>query len=522
MTGKLPIGIQNFEGLRKDGYVYVDKTAFIYQLVHEGKPYFLSRPRRFGKSLLLSAIKAYWEGKRELFSGLAVERLERDNPEAWKAYPVFYFDFNGVNYHNRNALEESLNTQLKRWEAQYGCKSEGLPLGERFQNLLISANKKSGLRSVILVDEYDKPLLDVVDKSDMQEHNKEVFKGFFSTLKSFDEYIQFIFITGVSKFHKVSIFSDLNQLNDISLSERFAGLCGITEKEIEEYFTEQIESFAEHRKITARECRKALRKQYDGYHFHPEGEGVYNPYSLLKAFYEKDFGFYWFETGTPTFLVARLRKNRFDVHSFSDHTIFASEAVLKDYTGDSLDPVPLLYQTGYLTITDYDYIRRRYTLGFPNEEIKYGFLESMIPSYVPAATAGNKRDIFTLDEYIETGNLDRIRDFLTALFANITYTVEADPFEHYFQTVIYLIFTMLGKFTICEMHTYNGRIDCKVETKDYIYLFEFKRDETAADALRQIDSKDYALPFAADSRKLIKIGVSFDSQTRKLVGWEVA
>ena len=210
MTGKLPIGIQNFEGLRKDGYVYVDKTAFIYQLVHEGKPYFLSRPRRFGKSLLLSAIKAYWEGKRELFSGLAVERLERDNPEAWKAYPVFYFDFNGVNYHNRNALEESLNTQLKRWEAQYGCKSEGLPLGERFQNLLISANKKSGLRSVILVDEYDKPLLDVVDKSDMQEHNKEVFKGFFSTLKSFDEYIQFIFITGVSKFHKVSIFSDLN------------------------------------------------------------------------------------------------------------------------------------------------------------------------------------------------------------------------------------------------------------------------------------------------------------------------
>lgn len=522
MAGKLPVGIQDFEGLRKDGYIYIDKTEYIYRLVHEGKPYFLSRPRRFGKSLLLSTMKAYWEGKKELFSGLAIEELEKDNPDAWKPYPVFYFDFNGVNYQESGSLERAIDFQLQEWEELYGRVSTNYSLSERFQKLLKNAKEKIGGRCVILVDEYDKPLLDVADKPDLQDHNKEVFKGFFSSLKRSDEFIQFIFITGVSKFHKVSIFSDLNQLNDISLSEKYAELCGITEKEIDEYFVEEIETFAQHRKMTAQECRTTLKKQYDGYHFHPDGEGVYNPYSLLKAFYEKDFGSYWFETGTPTFLIEQLRKNRFDVHSFTDQTIFASEAVLKDYTGDSLDPVPLLYQTGYLTITDYDNSRRRYTIGFPNEEVKYGFLESMIPSYVPAATSGNKLDIFTLDEYIENGNLDRIRDFLTALFANITYTLESDPFEHYFQTVIQLVFTLLGKLTQCELHTYTGRIDCKVETRDYIYLFEFKRDDTTAAALKQIDDMDYALPFVADSRKLYKIGVSFDSVTRKLVGWEVA
>ena len=502
--------------------IYIDKTEYIYRLVHEGKPYFLSRPRRFGKSLLLSTMKAYWEGKKELFSGLAIEELEKDNPDAWKPYPVFYFDFNGVNYQESGSLERAIDFQLQEWEELYGRVSTNYSLSERFQKLLKNAKEKIGGRCVILVDEYDKPLLDVADKPDLQDHNKEVFKGFFSSLKRSDEFIQFIFITGVSKFHKVSIFSDLNQLNDISLSEKYAELCGITEKEIDEYFVEEIETFAQHRKMTAQECRTTLKKQYDGYHFHPDGEGVYNPYSLLKAFYEKDFGSYWFETGTPTFLIEQLRKNRFDVHSFTDQTIFASEAVLKDYTGDSLDPVPLLYQTGYLTITDYDNSRRRYTIGFPNEEVKYGFLESMIPSYVPAATSGNKLDIFTLDEYIENGNLDRIRDFLTALFANITYTLESDPFEHYFQTVIQLVFTLLGKLTQCELHTYTGRIDCKVETRDYIYLFEFKRDDTTAAALKQIDDMDYALPFVADSRKLYKIGVSFDSVTRKLVGWEVA
>ena len=522
MERKLPIGIQGFEGLRNDGYIYVDKTAFIYKLAHEGKPYFLSRPRRFGKSLLLSTMKAYWEGKKELFTGLAIEKLEEGNPDAWKSYPVFYFDFNGVNYHQSGALEEALNTQLERWEKQYGCSEKDAPLSKRFQNLLISARGKTGLRCVVLVDEYDKPLLDVIDHQELQEHNKEVFKGFFSTLKSFDEYIQFIFMTGVSKFHKVSIFSDLNQLRDISMSEDYAALCGITEAEIDQYFPNEIAAFAKRRKMTVQDCRDALRAQYDGYHFHPDGEAVYNPYSLLTALLDKEFGSYWFETGTPTFLIKKLRENRFDIRKFTNQMIFASESILKDYTGDSLDPIPLLYQTGYLTISDYDAKRKRYTLCFPNEEVRYGFLESLMPSYVPKATAGNGLDIFTLDEYIENGELDKVRDVLTGLFANITYTLETGPVEHYFQAVIYLVFTLLGRFVLCEMHTYTGRIDCKVETEKYVYLFEFKRDDTAEAALAQIDSRDYALPFAADHRKLYKIGVSFDSATRKLIGWEIS
>ena len=521
MERKLPIGIQGFEGLRNDGYIYVDKTAYIYKLAHEGKPYFLSRPRRFGKSLLLSTMKAYWEGKKELFTGLAIEKLEEGNPDAWKSYPVFYFDFNGVNYHQQTALEEIIDEQLSRWEKDYHIiAKEEADLGKRFRNLMIETANRTGLRCVVLVDEYDKPLLDVIDHQEQQEHNKEVFKGFFSTLKSFDEYIQFIFITGVSKFHKVSIFSDLNQLNDISLDESYAAICGITDYELKECFADEIKALSERRRLSADACLEELRKQYDGYHFHPDAEGVYNPYSLLKAFFSKEFGSYWFETGTPTFLVKRLREDRFDIRKFTDQTIFASESTLKDYTGDSLDPIPLLYQTGYLTLSDYDAKRKRYTLSFPNEEVRYGFLESLMPSYVPKATAGNGLDIFTLDEYIENGETDKVRDVLTGLFANITYTLETDPFEHYFQAVIYLVFTLLGKFVLCEMHTYTGRIDCKVETEKYVYLFEFKRDDTAEAALSQIDSRDYALSFAADHRKLYKIGASFDSATRKLVGWE--
>ena len=522
MSRKLPIGIQGFEKLRTDNFLYVDKTEYIYQLVHNNVPYFLARPRRFGKSLLLSTMKAYWEGKKELFAGLAIEKLEEGNPDAWKSYPVFSFDFNGENYRQQDSLERILDFQLQQWEDKYASVNQNNTLGERFQKLLKTAAERTGLRCVVLVDEYDKPLLDVMDDKDLQEHNKEVFKGFFGTLKSFDEYIQFIFITGVSKFHKVSIFSDLNQLKDISLTKKYAAVCGITEKELQTMFGQEIQYLSEEQGLTRTECMKALKKTYDGYHFYPNSEGVYNPYSLLNAFADGTFGSYWFETGTPSFLIRQLRKNQFDVRKFTDQTIFASESILKDYTGDGPDPIPLLYQTGYLTISDYDEKRRRYTLGFPNEEVRYGFLESLMPSYVPKATAGNGLDIFTLDEAVEQGDLEQIRNVLTGLFAGIAYTLETDPFEHYFQAVIYLVFTLLGKFCQCEMHTYTGRIDCRVQTEQYIYLFEFKRDDTAEAALAQIDSKDYALPFIADSRRLYKIGVSFDSSTRKLAGWETA
>lgn len=522
MIRKLPIGIQGFEKLRTDHFLYVDKTGYIYRLAHNNVPYFLSRPRRFGKSLLLSTMKAYWEGKKELFSGLEIERLEQGNPDAWKAYPVFYFDFNGVNYREKDALERALNYQLGEWEEEYSLVGSNGDPGERFRKLLKKAKERTNLRCVVLVDEYDKPLLDAAEYPDLQEHNKELFKGFFSILKSLDDYIQFVFITGVSKFQKVSIFSDLNQLNDISLDEDYADILGITEKEVREVFSPEIEALADRRKMSVSECLERLKKQYDGYHFSSDAKGVYNPFSLLKALSSKDFGSYWFETGTPTFLTRKLRDMEFDPRKFTDRTLYASEGMLRDYTGDILDPVPLLYQTGYLTIVDFDETGRQYTLAFPNEEVKYGFIESLIPEYVTDCGAGSGNDIFTLRRYIEQGQTDRVRDVLTALFANITYTLETDPFEHYFQAVIYLVFTLLGKFTLCEMHTFSGRIDCKVETGNYIYLFEFKRDDTAEAALAQIDAKDYTLPFAADARRLFKIGVSFDSRTRKLSGWVVS
>ena len=523
MERKLPIGVQDFGGLRRDGYIYVDKTEYIYKLVHTGKQYFLSRPRRFGKSLLLSTLRAYWEGKKELFSGLMIDQLEQADPNAWTSYPVFLFDFNGANYLEQNALEGKLSFQLREWEERYvGGQRGGDTLSERFQTVLRRAYEQTGHRCVVLVDEYDKPLLDVADHPELQEHNKAVFKGFFSVLKSRDEYIKFVFITGVTKFHKVSIFSDLNQLNDISLNEDYAGACGITQKEILQYFSPEVERLAKRRNLTNEECMNKLQEWYDGYHFNASSEGVYNPFSLLKAFYEKKFGSYWFATGTPTCLVKQLTETSFDVRKFSDQTIYASDSVLTDYTGEGTDPVPLLYQSGYLPITDYDESGSMYTLSFPNREVKYGFLESLMPEYVSDCGAGSGRDIFTLREYAEKGDLDGMRDLLTALFANITYTLASDPFEHYFQAVIYLTFTLLGKFTHCEMHTYTGRIDCKVETRDYIYLFEFKCDKSADEALRQIDDKDYALPFIADHRKLYKIGVNFDSADRKLVDWKVA
>ena len=521
-TQLLPMGIQSFEKLRDRNCFYVDKTAYVYRLVHDAAPFFLSRPRRFGKSLLLSTLKAYWEGRKDLFKGLAIEALEADSPDAWKAYPVFFFDFNGMDYTQDSALENILETHLERWETQYHCEGNQSTLEARFENLLIKAHEQTGLRCVVLVDEYDKPLLDLIHKPEMQEHNKSLFKGFFSNLKSCDAHIRFVFITGVTKFHKVSIFSDLNHLIDISLNKDFAAICGITEEEMCTYFPAHIEKLAAEQNLSVEECLDRLKQQYDGYHFYPHAEGVYNPFSLINAFYAREFGAYWFETGTPTFLIQQLKKNEFEPHRFTDHTLYASATSLKDYSADNPDPIPLLYQAGYLTIVDYDPDDQEYTLAFPNDEVKQGFLENLMPEYVSDCGSGSGIDIFTLRRYIKNGELDQVKKVLTALFARITYTTNEAPFEHYFQTVIYLVFTLLGKYALCEMHTFTGRIDCKVETAKFIYLFEFKRDETADQALKQIEDRSYALPFAADDRKLYKIGVSFDSESRMLSDWKVA
>ena len=513
---KLPIGIQSFKKLIQNGFIYVDKTEYIHQLAQNDTPYFLSRPRRFGKSLLISTLKAYWEGEKELFRGLKITELESED---WKHYPVFHFDFNGQNYLEKGALEAILDMHLRRWEQEYHISASELSLGERFQNLLREANLQTGLKSVVLVDEYDKSLLDVIDMPELQDHNRAVFKGFFSILKSLDEYLQFVFITGVTKFEKASIFSDLNQLRDISLTEEYAGLCGITEEELDEYFELELEGLAEKQQLSLAECKEQLKKTYNGYRFHPQGPAVYNPFSLLNAFADREFRSYWFSTGTPTFLVKEIRRTGFDLRQFTDGTLFATEATLSDYRADREDLMPLLYQTGYLTIKGYDSKKRRYALGFPNDEVAYGMLENLMPEFTPVVKRGTGVNVFNFDEYLERGNLEGIRNILTALFASIPNTSGETSFEHDFQSVIYLLFMLLGQFVQCERHTWQGRIDCVVEVEQYIYIFEFKRDGSAKEALAQIEKMGYDKPYAADPRKLFKIGVNFDSSTRMLTDW---
>lgn len=520
LTGrKLPIGIQDFENLRKDDYVYVDKTEYIYRLVHSGKPYFLSRPRRFGKSLFLSTLRAYFEGRKELFTGLKITELEGDDPDAWQKYPVFYFDFNKKNFKTDTALEEVLAEHLKEWESVYGDEWKETPLEERFRHLLVKAVEKTGKNAVVLVDEYDKALLE--SDEERLEHNKAVFKGFFSTLKSYDHYLKFVFLTGVTKFSKVSIFSDLNQLRDISLLPEYNGICGITQSELTDSFGPEIEQLAKAEGIDPDTCLMQLKKMYDGYHFGADTEGVYNPFSLLNAFADKRISMYWFATGTPTFLIDKLKQSGFDAKSFTGDDFYEEEGSLMDYRVESDDPVPLFYQTGYLTIKGFDKEFRSYALSYPNEEVKYGFLNSLAPYYLCAGKEKNPLDVrsFVLD--IRKGDTDSLRERFTALFARLPYPEDEKVVEQNFQNVIYIVFMLLGQYAFTEIHSSKGRADCIVETDDYVYIFEFKRDKSAEDALKQIEETGYARPYAADKRKLLKIGVNFDSKERSITGWEV-
>ena len=518
---KLPIGIQDFASVRGEGYLYVDKTEYIYRLAHNGKPYFLSRPRRFGKSLFLSTLRYYFEGKKELFQGLLIEELEKGNADAWQEYPVFYIDFNKANFKADAALEAVLDEHLRGWESIYGDEDRDAPLSERFRYLIRKAYEKTGKKAVVLVDEYDKPLLEG-GSTERIEHNKEVFKGFFSTLKSYDGYLKFVFMTGVTKFSKVSIFSDLNQLRDISLSAEYAHICGISEKELKEYFMPEIEAMASERGQNTEDCLNRLKKMYDGYHFHQKTDGVYNPFSLLNALQEKEFGMYWFSTGTPTFLIDKLKESGFDAKQFSTDDYYEEESSLTDYRMDNENPVPLFYQTGYLTIKGYDEEFRSYALGYPNEEVRYGFLKSLAPYYLCAEKTSRPLDVRNFVKDIRRGDTDSLRDRFTALFARLPYPSEEKVVEQNFQNVIYIVFMLLGQFVVTEWHSAKGRADCVVETEDYVYLFEFKRDKSAEEALKQIEDSGYAKPYAADGRTLLKVGVNFNSSERTIDGWEVA
>ena len=516
---KLPVGIQDFEKLRRGNNVYVDKTLYIHKLMQSDAPYFLGRPRRFGKSLFLSTLKAYFLGKKELFEGLAIAALEKE----WAEYPVFYIDFNVESYIDLSSLYSALDTNLRRLEAQWGRVPEELTPAARFTGLIQRACEQTGRKVVVLVDEYDKPLLSTMDNLEVHDEIRTVLKGFYGVLKSADAYLRFTLLTGVTKFSKVSIFSDLNQLQDISMWNQFSGICGISEKELVENFQPELQALAETTGKTYEETLAEMKKRYDGYHFAIESEDMYNPFSLLNTFASLFFGSYWYQTGTPTFLVKMLKDIHFDIRKINDNEVSATAEFLTDYRIDNKDPIPVLYQSGYLTIKGYNAQLNKFYLGFPNEEVKYGFLRNLLPAYAPADSI--LLNSFYAGDFIEdlwAGNTEGFMIRMQAMFASIPYDL-SDRTERHYQLVFYLLFTLMGQFVQTEVKTSNGRADAVLKTADTIFVFEFKMDTngTAEEALQQIDDKGYPIPYTADGRKIVKVGAEFSSEARRLSRWIV-
>ena len=512
--GKLyPVGIQNFEKLRKEGYFYVDKTALMYRLVTTGSYYFLSRPRRFGKSLLISTLEAYFQGKRELFDGLAVASLERE----WKRYPVIHLDLNAKKFDRPEDLIRLIDRQLLVLEEEYGKVKTDETIDDRFVSLIRNMNGRTGERVVILVDEYDKPLLQAIGNDALQNEYRAILKAFYGVLKSMDGYIRFALLTGVTKFGKVSVFSDLNNLMDISMREEYADICGVSEAELLRDFDEDIRALALNNGQTYEQACAQLKEDYDGYHFCPDSPGIYNPFSLLNTFSAKRYGSYWFETGTPTYLVELLRKSDYDLEQMSREET-DSETLDSIFTGDN--PIPVIYQSGYLTIKKYDRRFGLYTLGFPNREVEEGFLRFLMPYYAKSDRTKSGFEIKRFVDDVEKGDIDGFMERLQRFLADCPYEMARDVELHY-QNVLFIVFRLAGLYTRVEYHTSRGRIDMVVQTADYVYVMEFKLDGSAEQALQQIKEKQYDLPFAADSRKVFRIGVNFSSETRNIDRWIV-
>jgi hypothetical protein len=510
----LPIGIQDFEKLRNGDYLYVDKTAYIHQLITTNCYYFMSRPRRFGKSMLISTLHAYFDGKKELFDGLAIAKLEKD----WTKYPVLHLDLNLIKKGNDNALNSLLNEVICGWEDIYGTRESETTFGLRFKGVIKRAYEKTGQRVVILVDEYDKPILQEIDNDEQQEDYRSTLKEFYGVLKTMDSYIKFAFLTGVTKFSKVSVFSDLNNLRDISMDEEYAGICGITDEELDTQFAPYVTRLASKLGVSVAEAREELRQRYDGYHFCENSVGIYNPFSLLNTFQKNKLRNYWFETGTPSYLVYLLKKHNYNLEEMASAVV--DESVLNSIDPQSKNPIPVIYQSGYLTIAGYNPTYDVYTLGIPNKEVEDGFFKYLLPYYTPISESQSAFYIMNFIEDIKAGRIDDFMHRLSSLFADTPYELVKDLENHY-QNVIFIVSKLMGLYVRAEYHTSQGRIDMVVQTADRTYVMEFKLDGTAEEALQQINDKSYTLPFECDGRQIVKIGVNFSSTTRNIEKWIV-
>ena len=509
-----PIGIQSFEKIRTGGFVYVDKTALIYRLAASGQYYFLSRPRRFGKSLLVSTMEAYFSGRKDLFEGLAMESLEKD----WTEYPVLHLDLTGSPYTELSQLKINLDQHLRNWESLYNVTVVSEDLSSRFKNIIDATYRKTGQKVVILIDEYEKPIIDNIDNPELMEQFRRELQGFYSVIKGKDNAIRFAFMTGVTKLGKMSIFSGLNNLNDISMDARYADICGITEVELKSYFGESVKTLAGRNGLSEEECYKKLASMYDGYHFCEDSVGVYNPFSLLNTFNANEFRMYWIETRTTTFLVRYLKQGNYNLDNISRNDFSVETLTKVNYVSPA--PITLMYQAGYLTIKDFNPDFFTYKLDYPNVEVKRGFMHSLSQLFTPALIYG-ELSVYQFIRDIEKGNTKSFLDRLTAFFAGNSYMIQGD-LELYFQNVMSIMLKMMGLYVKTEYQTSNGRIDILFDTDKYVYIIELKRDQSAYVALKQIEEKGYDKPFLASGKQIIKLGINFSSKTKTIDGWAEA
>ena len=512
---RLPVGIQTFSNIIQDGMFYVDKTSYIWNMIHLSKYIFLSRPRRFGKSLLVSTLQSYFEGRRELFKGLAIERLEQD----WTSYPVLRFSMASGKHLEKDQLERYLLYALAENERRFGLSSDLPDANVRLKNLIFDLYRQTGRKVVILIDEYDAPLLDVVHEREMLPVLRNVMRNFYSPLKDCDPYLQFVFLTGITKFSQLSIFSELNNLTNISMDEEFGGVCGITKEEVMSGMQDYLEVLGDANGWTREETLDVLQRQYDGYHFTWPSPDVFNPFSLLQAFNKRKIDSYWFASGTPTYLVEMLRK-----FGTLPADIRSMEGGADDFdapTEGMTTIMPLLYQSGYITIKDYDERFRSYTLGIPNNEVRIGLTKALVPAYVMSNTLVVNNTARNMARCLYKEDLDGALTLLKSFLSTVPYCHDANS-EGHFQQVLYIIFTLVSDYFVdVEVHTPTGRVDMVMQTQTKLYLFELKLNKSAEAALHQIDLHDYASKFALCGLPVVKVGINFDSEKRTLGDWKI-